>query len=160
MSSEQEKPRVDLGPIIQVGLVVRDAEAAAQAWTERFNFGPARILDWPQDAISATPNGTYRGQPGNFRMRLAFIETPSIQIEFIQPLEGDNIYSEWLEQHGEGLHHLLFEVADPEAVAAGLTVPILQSGSSTLRPGAIWTYLDTQELLKCIIEFRTKTQAA
>jgi methylmalonyl-CoA/ethylmalonyl-CoA epimerase len=160
MSSEEEKPRVDLGPIIQVGLVVRDAEAAVQAWTERFHFGPARFVDWPPEGRNLEGTGTYRGRPGNFRMRLAFIETPSIQIEFIQPLEGDNIYSEWLEQHGEGLHHILFEVDDPEAVAAGLNVPILQSGGSTLRPGAIWTYLDTQELLGCIIEFRTKVKAA
>ena len=26
-------------------------------------------------------------------MRLAFIETGAVQIEFIEPLEGDNIYS-------------------------------------------------------------------
>jgi len=158
MSTEQEKPRVDLGPIIQVGLVVRDAEATARAWTERFAFGPARIVDWPHESTNPADVGTYRGQPGNFRMRLAFLETPSIQIEFIQPLEGDNIYAEWLEQHGEGLHHILFTVDDPQAIAAGLNVPIMQSGSSTIHPGAIWAYLDTQELLGCIIEFRSKVK--
>jgi methylmalonyl-CoA/ethylmalonyl-CoA epimerase len=156
MSSDQEKSRVDLGPIIQVGIVVRDAEAAVKAWTERFNFGPAHFVDWPPEGRNLEETRTYRGRPGNFRMRLAFIETPSIQIEFLQPLEGGNIYSEWLEQHGEGLHHLLFEVADPEAVAAELDAPVLQSGGSTLRPGATWSYLDTQALLGCIIEFRTK----
>ena len=156
MSSEQEKSRVDLGPIVQVGIVVRDAEAAVQAWIERFNFGPARFVDWPPAGRNLEETRTYRGHPGNFRMRLAFIETPSIQIEFIEPLEGDNIYSDWLEQHGEGLHHILFEVDEPAAVAAGLNTPILQSGGSTLHPGAVWSYLDTQELLGCIIEFRTK----
>lgn len=158
MSSEQEKPRVDLGPMIQVGIVVRNAEAAVQAWTERFHFGPARFVDWPPAGRDLEETRIYRGQPGNFRMRLAFIETPSIQIEFIEPLEGDNIYSEWLEQYGEGLHHILFEVDDPEAVAAGLNVPILQSGGSTLHPGAVWSYLDTQALLGCIIEFRSKVK--
>ena len=136
--------------------MVRDAEAAVRAWTERFNFGPARFVDWPPAGRNLEATRTYRGHPGNFRMRLAFIETPSIQLEFIEPLEGDNIYSEWLEQHGEGLHHILFEVNDPEAVAAGLNTPILQSGGSTLHPGAQWSYLDTQELLGCIIEFRSK----
>ena len=158
MSTEQEKPRVDLGPIIQVGLVVRDAEATARAWTERFAFGPARIVDWPHESTNPADVGTYRGQPGNFRMRLAFLETPSIQIEFIQPLEGDNNYAEWLEQHGEGLHHILFTFDDPQAIADGLQVPILQSGSSTIHPGAIWAYLDTQDVLKCIIEFRSKVK--
>ncbi|MBX3013234.1 MAG: VOC family protein [Caldilineaceae bacterium] len=156
MNSEPVKPRVDLGPMIQVGLVVRDAEAAVQAWTARFHFPPARFVDWPPAGRNLEETGTYHGRPAHFRMRLAFIETPSIQLEFIQPLEGDNIYADWLEAHGEGLHHILFEVDDPEAVAAGLNAPILQSGGSTLRPGALWTYLDTQELLGCILEFRTR----
>jgi hypothetical protein len=54
------------------------------------------------------------------------------------------------------LHHILFEVDDPDAVAAGLNAPILQRGGSTLRPGAFWTYLDTQEMLGCIVELRSK----
>ncbi len=159
MSSEQTNPRVDLGPLIQVGIVVRDAEAAVQAWSERFNFPPARFVDWPPAGRNLEETRTYHGRPADFRMRLAFLETPSIQIEFIEPLEGDNIYSDWLAEHGEGLHHILFEVDDPEAVAAGLQAPIMQSGGSTLRPGALWTYLDTQDLLGCIIEFRTKLKA-
>ncbi len=148
--------RVDLGPCIQVGIVVRDAEAAVRAWTERFNFPAARFVDWPPPGRDLEKTMTYRGQTGAFKMRLAFIETGTLQIEFIQPLEGGNIYSEFLDEHGEGLHHILFEVDDPEAVAAGLGAPILQSGGSTLRPGAIWTYLDTQAMLGCMIEFRTK----
>jgi len=156
MSSEQTNSRVDLGPLIQVGIVVRDAEAAVQAWTERFTFPPARFVDWPPEGRNLEETRTYHGRPANFRMRLAFLETPSIQIEFIEPLEGDNIYSDWLAEHGEGLHHILFEVEDPEGVANRLQAPILQSGGSTLRPGALWTYLDTQDLLGCILEFRTK----
>ncbi len=156
MTETPAPARVDLGPCIQVGIVVRDAEAAVCAWTERFNFPEARFVDWPPPGRDLEKTMTYRGQPGAFKMRLAFIETGTLQIEFIQPLEGGNIYSEFLEEHGEGLHHILFEVDDPEAVAAGLGAPILQSGGSTLRPGAIWTYLDTQAMLGCMIEFRTK----
>jgi hypothetical protein len=63
-----------------------------------------------------------------------------------------------LAEHGEGLHHILFEVDDPEAVAKGIDANVLQSGGSTLRPGAIWSYLDTQELLGCIVELRSKKQ--
>jgi hypothetical protein len=151
-----EQPRIDLGPVVQVGIVVRDALATATVWTERFQLAPPHVIDWPPPGRNLEATGSYRGQRGDFRMRLAFVETDSIQLEFIEPLEGDNIYTEFLEQHGEGLHHILFEVDDPQTVAAGLRAPILQSGGSTLRPGALWAYLDTQELLGCIVELRSK----
>jgi methylmalonyl-CoA/ethylmalonyl-CoA epimerase len=146
--------KIALGPVIQVGIVVRDVEATLAAWNERFEMGPVHIVDWPPPSVAHT--GTYHGKPANFRMRLAFVETGSIQLEFIQPLEGNNIYADFLEERGEGLHHLLFEADDPQAIADGLQVPIMQSGGSTLRPGAIWAYLDTQETLGMIVELRTK----
>ena len=142
--------------MIQVGIVVRDAEATVRAWRARFELPPARFVDWPPPGRNLEATCTYHGAPGNFRMILAFIETPTIQLEFIQPLEGDNIYSDHLAEHGEGLHHLLFEVVDPAAVAAGLQTPVLQSGGSSLHPGASWSYLDTQALLGCMIELRSK----
>lgn len=156
MADQPTGEKIQLGPIVQVGIVVRDVEATLRAWTARFDLGPVRVVDWPPADPRIVQGSTYRGQPGDFRMRLAFVETGSVQIEFIQPLEGDNIYSEFLENHGEGIHHLLFEADDPAAVAARLEVPILQSGGSTLRPGAIWAYLDTEALLGAMIELRTR----
>lgn len=153
-----DDPRLELGPVVQVGIVVRDAEAAAAAWTTRFKLDPVKIIDWPVPGTDMAATGTYRGARGNFRMRLAFIETGPVQIEFIQPLEGGNIYSEFLEEHGEGLHHILFEVDDPMDFSAKLKAPVIQSGGSTLRPGAIWAYLDTQEMLSALIEVKTKAK--
>ena len=98
----------------------------------------------------------YHGRPANFKMRLAFLQAGPVQIEFLQPLEVYNIYSDFLAEHGEGLHHILFEAEDPAAIIAGIGAPVLQSGASTLRPGATWSYLDTQEMLKVIVELRTK----
>jgi methylmalonyl-CoA/ethylmalonyl-CoA epimerase len=148
--------RIDLGPMVQVGIIVYDAEAAVAAWTSRFKLDPAQFVDWPIPGKNQEGTAMYHGRRGNFRMRLAFLQAGPVQIEFIQPLEGDNIYSDFLNEHGEGLHHLLFEVEDPDAVAAGLGATVLQSGGSSLRPGAIWSYLDTKEMLGAMIELRTK----
>ncbi len=148
--------RIDLGPVVQVGIVVRDAEATVAAWTRRFVLGPAQFVDWPPPDTGLAETATYHGRPGNFRMRLAFLQAGPVQLEFIQPLEGDNIYADFLAEHGEGLHHLLFNVRDPEGVAHQLEAPVLQSGGSTLYPGAIWSYLDTQAMLGAMIELRTK----
>jgi methylmalonyl-CoA/ethylmalonyl-CoA epimerase len=159
MSEEQEPAtdsRLEIGPMIQVGIIVHDAEAAVAAWTSRFKLGPAHFVDWPIPGKNLEETATYHGRRGNFRMRLAFLQAGAVQLEFIQPLEGENIYSDFLNEHGEGLHHLLFEVEDPAAIIAGIGAPVLQSGGSSLRPGATWSYLDTQEMLSAMIELRTK----
>jgi hypothetical protein len=155
-SNEAADTRIDLGPIVQVGIIVHDAEAAAAAWTSRFKIPPVHIVDWPPPGKDLEKSAHYHGRPANFRMRLAFIQLGPVQIEFIEPLEGENIYSDFLAEHGEGLHHILFEAEDPAAIIEGIGAPVLQSGGSTLRPGATWSYLDTQEMLKAIVELRTK----
>lgn len=154
---QDNQPKINLGPMTQVGIVVRDVEATVRAWRERFDFGPPVFTEWPPADSPLADSATYRGGRGNFKMRLAFIETGSVQIEFIQPLEGGNIYAEFLAEHGEGLHHILFRVDDPQAVATQLEAPILQSGGSLLNPGALWAYLDTQQELGCILEVKTKS---
>ncbi len=156
MAADTQPARIALGPVVQVGIVVRDVHATVAAWTSRFELPPAQIIDWPVEGTGAAKSATYRGKPGNFRMRIGFVQAGPVQLEFIQPLEGQNLYADFLAEHGEGLHHLLFNVDDPEAVAAGLGAPIIQSGGSTLFPGAIWAYLDTQEMLSAMIELRTK----
>lgn len=148
--------KIGLGAVVQVGIVVRDAQATVNAWVERFALEPVQVVDWPPSGSNLGAQSTYRGRPGNFRMRLAFIETGPVQIEIIEPLEGDNIYSEFLEEKGEGLHHILFLVDDPAEVAEKLAVDITQSGGSMLNPGAMWAYLDTEKFLGTIIELKTK----
>jgi methylmalonyl-CoA/ethylmalonyl-CoA epimerase len=155
-SATQNSGKIKLGPMIQVGIVVHDVHAAVEAWTSRFEFDEPFFLDYPTEGTPLEPSATYRGRPANFRFRVAFLQAGPMQIEFLQPLEGDNIYADFLEEHGEGLHHLLFEVADPEGIAVDLGVDIIQSGISRLRPNATWNYLDTQEMLGAIIELRTK----
>lgn len=148
--------RIDLGPIIQVGIIVRDAAAAAEAWTSRFKMDPVHIVDWPLPGKNLEETAMYHGRPANFRMRLAFLQAGPVQIEFIEPQEGENIYSDFLNEHGEGIHHILFESTEPQSIIDAIGAPVLQSGGSSLRPGAIWSYLDTQEMLKVMIELRTK----
>lgn len=144
------EPRIPLGPVVQIGFVVHDAEAYARRWTTLFDFPPPRIVEWPlRDGMTAT----LRGAPIDLKMKIAFVETGSVQLEFIQPLEPNNLYAEFLEQHGEGMHHVMFDVADPQAIADRLGVGVLQSGD-TVKPGGRWFYLDTFALLCLPVELR------
>jgi hypothetical protein len=54
-----------------------------------------------------------------------------VQLELVQPVEGPSVYRDWLEEHGEGLHHLNFLVDDVDQAVAALAkqgFPSMQGG--------------------------------
>lgn len=148
--ADSSTDRLALGPVIQIGFVVRDAEAVAGRWASLFALPAPRIVEWP---LRPDMRAEMRGEPITLKMKIAFVETGSIQLEFIQPLEPNNIYEEFLQTRGEGLHHLLFDMENPDELAPKLGVKILQSGS-TIREGGQWSFLDTQEVLGVLFEVR------
>lgn len=93
-------------------------------------------------------NRIYRGQPGKFEMDLGWWRWPDPYFEWIQSLVGPSVYDEYLKAHGEGLHHIAFEVKDmDEAIALMKTrgAAVSQSGGWDMH-GSIgrFAYLDTE----------------
>ena len=102
-----------LPPVRQIGLVVRDLEKTADFYHSTFGIGPfSSAAEWKFDDI------IMRGKPTDSRIKLAFADSGPLQIELIQPLEGENIYTEFLRSGNEGLHHLGFEVDNFEGMLA------------------------------------------
>jgi hypothetical protein len=86
-------------------------------------------------------------------MRLALADVGGVQWELLQPLEGDSIYTEFLAQKGEGLHHVALIVDDYEKTVAALGkegIGILMSGD--IQGGRSYAYLDTERDLGAIVE--------
>lgn len=54
------------------------------------------------------------------KVRVAFIPLEGTRLELLEPTAADSPIAKFVEKKGEGLHHLCFEVADIEAVMAGL----------------------------------------
>jgi methylmalonyl-CoA/ethylmalonyl-CoA epimerase len=55
---------------------------------------------------------TFRGREQPYSMKLALAQLGETMYELIEPLDGPNTYQEFLDTHGEGLHHLGFFVED------------------------------------------------
>jgi methylmalonyl-CoA/ethylmalonyl-CoA epimerase len=145
----------------QIGIVVHDLSAVTQELTRLFGIGPFRIFEWPLEGVD--PQATYHGQPANFRLLLAFATVGKIQIEIVQPLEGQNIYSDFLRDHGPGLHHFRLTVPEFEqGVAALIGTGIEKIASGTgVHVGSKWAYFDTtQQLEGVIVELRTRLDEA
>jgi hypothetical protein len=139
--------------LVQIGVVVQDIDKVAATLSQVFGIGPFRTIDWPP-ADRADVQRFYYGKPENFRARMAFTEVGPVELELIQPLEGASIWADFLEKHGEGIHHIRFNVPDVEPVIeylAGHNVGVAQMGSG-LRPGTTWVNLDTERLVGFTIE--------
>ena len=112
------------GPMTQLAWVVDDIDAAER----EFRPGGTEVR-WTRLAdIRFSPDTcAVRGQPADFVVHVALGYVGDLQLELIQPVRGENIYTEFLEAHGPGLHHGCWEVADLDAALAG--VEPVQQGS-------------------------------
>ncbi len=140
--------------LVQIGIVVPDLDKTTGLLTSLLGIGPFRSVVWPNRPESKYQ---YRGVEQHILLSQAFVQLGQVEIELIQPLEGErNAYKEFLDQTGGGIHHVLFEVKDIDSVLEALAesgVSVLQSGTG-IRPGTRWALLDTQEMLGFLVELR------
>jgi len=135
--------------VAQIGIVVRDIERTAGRYAEFFGIEKPK-WSWTDPAEKA---GTeYRGQPTGARAKLAFIDAGQLQIELIEPDGQPSTWRQFLDEHGEGVHHIAFFVKgmkDRIGVLNAHGMPLVQKGEYT---GGRYAYLDSFDQLKVMIE--------
>ena len=135
--------------ITHIGLIVRDIEKSAAEYGKRFGIKVPGIGE--TDPVEKT-GALYRGKPTEARARLCHIPMGHIQTELIQPLGGPSVWKDFLDQHGDGIHHVAIVVKDSRAEAASMAAlgfVILQEGDfGTGR----YVYLDTYKSLGLCVE--------
>jgi methylmalonyl-CoA/ethylmalonyl-CoA epimerase len=138
--------------IVQVAVVVHDLETYATHQSELLGNGPWRVYEFGPHMMVRYE---YHGSPATGRTLVALNDTHP-QIEILQPLSGQSVHREWLDEHGEGLHHVGAIVESVDAVVATANehhIDVLSSGEGfgTDRSGK-FAYLDTQAQLGMILE--------
>ncbi len=138
--------------LAQVGIIVGDLEQGVANYHRLLGLSSWSVYTYGPEFVQ---DQTYRGKPADFSMRVA-LSASSPVVELVQPLTGPSIYEEWLEQHGEGLHHVGVEVPSmPAAVAAAQAAGFepMQSGRGYGVEGdGGFAYLDTYAQLRIIVE--------
>ena len=143
-------------PISQIAIVVRDIDEALERYHRALGWGPWNVYEHKPPAL----HDTYlHGKPTEFTMIGAETHVGPIVVELLQPDKGPSIYKEWLDSHGEGLHHIAVMRPTPaesdatERHFADLGATIMMEGriGETIR----FYYLDTEPMLKVIMESGT-----
>jgi len=96
-----------LPPVYQLGYVVKNIDEACAFYESTYGVGPFNIIN-EVDMEGAI----LRGRPISTKIKVAFAKSGSIEVEFIEPRQGDNLYTEFLREKGDGIHHLGFVVDD------------------------------------------------
>lgn len=129
---------------IQINIVVSDIEKAAAKWADLLGIPVPEIRE---NVLEGGENYTYRGEPVSCNLKVCNIEMPHFVIELHQPTGGNSSFQEFLDKHGNGVHHLGFEVGDKrDAVIEELS----ECGYDTNRtlgiyPGSSWTIVDSED---------------
>ncbi|HOU15039.1 MAG TPA: VOC family protein [Anaerolineae bacterium] len=139
--------------VAQVALVVPDLDKAVEMYRKVFGIGPWHIYTYGKPLVKSM---TYHGEPAEYKMRVALGYLGPTRIELIQPLEGENVYDDFVKEHGYGVHHFGVLVDDmqaalAEAEAAGLTMIMDGAGFGADGDGH-YAYLDTEDKIGVTIE--------
>lgn len=149
MPPEISEIDIEIPEISQVGIVVGDLEDGMDRFGAGLGVGPWAVHRFEPPALTET---TYRGQEHNYSMALGLADVGDTMIELIEPLNGESLYTEHLDRHGEGLHHLAcFAFDDPEGVVdtfEDADMPVIQSGVYGETP---YWYFDTKDALNGIV---------
>lgn len=135
--------------VTQIGIIVRDIEAKARAW--------AGVLGLPVPEIIVSDGyeqaqTEYNGQPSEARAKLAFFNLGQVSLELIEPVGEPSTWRDQLDEHGDSLHHIAFEIEGmPQRVVhlESKGISLVQRGEY---PGGRYAYLDGTAQLGAILE--------
>ncbi|MDU0199459.1 MULTISPECIES: VOC family protein [Paenibacillus] len=139
------KNNISFEGFIQIAIVVNDIQKAAEAWANLLNFPVPEIRYLPP---THNPDLTYRGKPAYYGLKLANIRVGNFVIELHEPDEKDSTFREFLDQHGNGVHHLGFQVGEKrDAIIGELEEMGYAMRTIGYYPGSSWTIVDAEDNL-------------
>ena len=122
-----------------ISIVVRDAEKT-QKFYESIGIGP--WVDYPPMKEYVKIN--VPDENGFYNLKIKCAQIGPVQLQLIEPGDGESLYKDHLREKGEGVYHIGFEVDDISAADAKIEALGLKMLSSGRREnGSGFSYLET-----------------
>ncbi|WP_342438917.1 VOC family protein [Paenibacillus sp. FSL L8-0436] len=135
--------------VTQIGILVNDIEKVSRAYADFFGLAVPEIIITDTADIAQT---RYNGGATEARARLAFFDMGSLQLELIEPDHQPSTWRDYLNEHGEGPHHIAFVIEGMQEkimLLEGRGFPLQQKGEYD---GGRYAYMDTFKELKVLVE--------
>ncbi|MEA3575542.1 MULTISPECIES: VOC family protein [Peribacillus] len=92
--------------INQLAFVVKNIESANEAFTKLLGIKKAESFLTGDSYVSKV---VFKGKPTDSQSKLAFLNTPTVQFELIEPDKNPGIMREFLDTVGDRIHHIAFD---------------------------------------------------
>jgi methylmalonyl-CoA/ethylmalonyl-CoA epimerase len=143
--------------VVQVAMVVNSVEASVRRYWDDLGVGPWKLYTL---SPSNTSNMTLHGRPVQHSFRAALADIGDMEWELIEPLDNRSVYAEHLSKHGEGLHHIAFDVEDFVKV----TEELKSKGYENVQSGRVfgndtYVYFNLNRGLACTAELNSNQTA-
>ncbi len=156
----EEKKEGTTGPLrpenlCQIAIVVRDVEKTAEAYAELFGVPIPEFAYVPTEDIAHT---RFRGMPSFTRAKIAVFRLGQVMLEITQPDMEPSSWKEFLETHGEGVHHIAFMTNDRDSVVEYFEkkdIPVRHYGEY---PGGNYTIFDSEAEFKTLLQVKYKPE--
>jgi catechol 2,3-dioxygenase-like lactoylglutathione lyase family enzyme len=132
--------------------VVDDLDRVVSGWRR---LGFEQIREYGEIDL---PGEEFRGKPAKARVKMAAGRLGSARVRWLQPVAGENAYSDFLSRHGSGIFSLVHRVPTQEVLdretrrLAGLGVGVLERGGIDGPTGKLnYIYLDTEKQGKYVL---------
>jgi len=139
--------------ITQVAVIVKDIETTKKKYAEFFGVEAPPTVEPGDFEVTQT---AYMGNPAPLaKCKMAFFNVgDQLSFELIEPNGEKSTWQDFLDEKGEGLHHIAFGVkGTDEKIAAceKLGMKLTQRGKYGDASGQ-YAYLDATADLKCFVE--------
>lgn len=138
--------------LVQIGFLVKDIEKTKKQFARFFDVPEPETVNSGEYEITKTE---YRGEPApKAKCYMTFFYFGDLQMELIQPNEEPSIWREHLEEFGEGIHHISFQVKGMQKTINACEewgMKLLQKGEYR-RGNGRYAFMDALDDLKVVVE--------
>ena len=89
-----------------VGVIVKDMDKTI-AYLESIGIGPFGLMD-DRKWVDIPFKGELHGKPAEWKVKISSAKVGHTEIELLQPSGGESALQEFLDEQGEGVHHIAY----------------------------------------------------
>jgi hypothetical protein len=146
MEGKEKPENLILPEPSHIGYISRDIERTKKNLQKFFGLDSFTMM------IPEYFNKKYREEPEDFRSQYAFCRVGNIVYELMQVLHGETTYGDFMKEHGEGIHHLGYEISDLAKWTEAYKKVGIEPIMSGERVGLKFAYINTPEIIVELIE--------
>jgi methylmalonyl-CoA/ethylmalonyl-CoA epimerase len=140
--------------LCQIGFVARDAGKVARKIFDLLGIPAGEPILTDEYDKARTE---FRGKPTAARAKLIFFNLGQVSLEIIEPIGGPSTWREFLDKHGDGVHHIAFTVKNTGEAAAALAPLGMPSVQKGIFEGGSYNYVEGEKEIGVILELLDST---